>query len=277
MVLKLFINMTKYRKGVFFVVYAKTKKGKPEYLLLKRQLHWKGWEFPKGGIEKGEDHVRTIMREIEEETQLVPIKIKKFNVKGKFKYDRYLEDRPGIVGQTFALYSVEVKKKKIRVDGIEHSDHRWLDFNNALKKLAWKDQRESLELVNEWLKRMKFREYVTRSGLSVLIGKNEKQNEELVNLFKGEKNVIIHTAARGSPFCVIDYLKPSRKDIKETAVACARYSQDWSNNKSDVIVHIFNGKKVYKEKDMPIGTFGVKRPKKMKVKKKEIRKFEKNA
>ena len=36
----------KYRKGIFFVVYAKTKKG-IKYLVLKRKLHWSGWEFPK--------------------------------------------------------------------------------------------------------------------------------------------------------------------------------------------------------------------------------------
>ena len=273
MVLKLFIKMTKYRKGVFFVVYSKTKKGKIEYLILKRQLHWIGWEFPKGGIESGEDHIRTIMREIEEETRLVPIKIKKFHVKGKFSYNDYFEDRPGIVGQTFALYSVEVKKKKIKVDGIEHSDYLWIDFRNAMKKLTWKDQKDSLELVNEWLKRMKFREHVTSSGVSIFSGKDKKQNEELVNLFRGEKNIILHTEARGSPFCVIDYLKPSKKDKKEAAIICARYSQDWRNNKKDVVVHLFNGKKVYKEKGMPLGTFGVKRPKKIKVKKEEIRKL----
>ena len=64
-----------------------------------------------------------------------------------------------------------------------------------------------------------------------------------------------------------------KKDKKEAAIICARYSQDWRNNKEDVMVHLFNGKKVYKEKEMPIGTFGVKRPKKIKVKKEEIRKF----
>ncbi len=262
--------MTKYRRGVFFVIYTKNKKGKIEYLILKRQLHWKGWEFPKGGIEKKETHLKTIMRELTEETQLTPIKIKKFHVKGKFKYDRDLEDRRGMVGQTFALYSVEVKKKKIKPDGIEHSDYKWAGFDTALKILTWQDQKECLKIVDEWLKRMKFREYITKSGISVLIGKHKKQNEELVNLFKGEKNIIMHTLAKGSGFCVIDYLKPSRKDIKETAVACARYSQDWRDHKSDVLVHVFNGKKVYKRKDMPLGTFGVKKARKIKVKKNDI-------
>ena len=42
-----------YRKSVFIVVYRKTEKG-ILYLILKRKLHWVGWEFPKGGIEPEE-------------------------------------------------------------------------------------------------------------------------------------------------------------------------------------------------------------------------------
>lgn len=265
--------MKKYRKGVFFVVYALNKKGNVEYLVLKRQLHWNGWEFPKGGIEQSETHLKTIQRELKEETGLVPLNFKKFNIKGKFKYHDRLEDRPEKIGQTFeSLYAVEVKKKRINVDGIEHSDFRWANFSQASKILTWDNQKQSIKIVNEWLKLRKFRTYITKSGVFVWSGKDKKNNEELVNKFKGKKNIMMHTEARGSPFCVIDSLKPSKKDIKESATLCAKYSQDWKKNKSDVVVHVFNGVKVYKRKEMPLGTFGVKRPKKMKVKKEEIMK-----
>ena len=42
----------KYRKSVFGVAYCKDNDGKIEYIILKRKKHWKGWEFPKGKIEK---------------------------------------------------------------------------------------------------------------------------------------------------------------------------------------------------------------------------------
>ena len=177
--------MTKYRKGVFFVVYAKNKKGNIEYLILKRQLHWIGWEFPKGGIEKSETHLKTIQRELKEETSLIPLNYRQFNIKGKFKYDRRLEDRPDMIGQTFeSLYAIEVKKGKIKVDGIEHNDFRWLDFGSAKKLLTWDNQKKSISIVNEWLKLRKFREYITSSGIFVFSGRNRKQNEELVNKFQ---------------------------------------------------------------------------------------------
>jgi predicted ribosome quality control (RQC) complex YloA/Tae2 family protein len=119
---------------------------------------------------------------------------------------------------------------------------------------------------------MKFREINLESEKTILLGKNSKQNEELVNQFKGKENIILHTANPGSPFCVLEDLKSTVKDVKESAIYCARYSQDWRDNKTDVNVHKFIGKEVYKRKGMKEGTFGVKKYKLIKVKRQEIEK-----
>ena len=121
---------------------------------------------------------------------------------------------------------------------------------------------------------MKYREFITSSGKRILAGKSAEQNEELVEQFEGKGNVILHTKKAGSPFCVIENLKPNKKDIKETAIFCARKSHDWRDNKSDVTIHLFNGKDIYKRKGMKTGTFGVKKFKEIKVKKKKIEEFE---
>jgi 8-oxo-dGTP pyrophosphatase MutT (NUDIX family) len=97
---------SKYRKAVFIVTYAKIY-----YLILKRKLHWSGWEFPKGGTNFFETKRGAIKREVVEETGLVPIKIKKFDHSGKYKYHKKLSDRPGVVGQTFSLYSAKNRKQ----------------------------------------------------------------------------------------------------------------------------------------------------------------------
>ncbi len=263
----------KYRRGVFCVVYSRNKKGRMEYLLLKRKLHWKGWEFPKGALEKGENILDAVKREIKEETGLMPLKIKKFELSGKYKYQKELKDREGVVGQTFeALCAVEVKRGKIKL-GEEHSDYRWMNFEGAIKKLTWANQKECLRVVDNWLGLIKFKSFITKSGTFIFMGKNQQQNEELVKKFVNKKNIIMHTAARGSGFCVIDELEPSRQDIKKVSLICARYSQDWRDNKADVNVHVFDGKKVYKRKDMPIGTFGVKKFNIIKVRKKDIEKL----
>jgi len=120
---------------------------------------------------------------------------------------------------------------------------------------------------------MKFREKTLESGTKIILGKDAESNEELMKEFKEKPNLILHTAMPGSPFCVIEDKKSDRADIKTAAVYCARYSQDWRDNKSDVEVNVFRGKDVYKLKGMPIGTFGVKKSRTMVVKKEEIQKF----
>ena len=111
-----------------------------------------------------------------------------------------------------------------------------------------------------------FRERIAKSGNTILAGKDSKSNEELIKQAQKEEEVF-HTQEKGSPFVNIKG-EPCRGDIREAAIFCAIYSQDWKKNKGDVIVHRFKGKNVFKDKTMKQGTFGVKDFKKIKVKKK---------
>jgi len=145
----------KFRRAIFGVAYSKDNSGKIEYILLKRKLHWRGWEFPKGKIEKFELKRWAVKREVHEETGLKVLKIKRFSEKGRYLYDRKLKDRPEKIGQTYQLFAVEVKKEKIKLDKIEHNGYKWLQFNEAYKKLKWPNQKKCLKIVNDWLKKKK--------------------------------------------------------------------------------------------------------------------------
>ncbi len=141
----------KYRKSVFIVVYKKVR-GKVLYLVLKRKLHWQGWEFPKGGVRRFEFRKSAVRREIKEEAglEIAPRTIRSYKVRGRFRYGRKLADRKGFVGQDYSLYSAEVRGKvslKNNKDS-EHSDFKWLEFSDAVKKLTWKNQRECLRIVS---------------------------------------------------------------------------------------------------------------------------------
>jgi predicted ribosome quality control (RQC) complex YloA/Tae2 family protein len=121
-----------------------------------------------------------------------------------------------------------------------------------------------------------FRKFITSSGKLVLGGKSAENNEQLVAQID-PKEIVLHTKSPGSPFTNIkikDNEKTSKGDIEEAAVFCARYSQDYRDNKKDVVVHYFMGKDIYKEEGMKPGTFGVKKCKELNVKKEEIEKFE---
>ena len=118
----------------------------------------------------------------------------------------------------------------------------------------------------------KHRVFTTSAGSVVVGGKNAEQNEELVNNYMGKDELIFHTDMAGSPFCVI-IGEAQKGDEKEAAVFCAKYSRDWKKNKKDVEVHVFKGKDVSKGAGMKVGTFGVKKFKKIVVKKGEVEKF----
>ncbi|MEN7982391.1 MAG: NFACT RNA binding domain-containing protein [Nanoarchaeota archaeon] len=120
--------------------------------------------------------------------------------------------------------------------------------------------------------KIKFREIIAKSGNTILGGKDSKSNEKLIGQIEKDEEVF-HTEEKGSGFVNIKG-KPCKGDIKEAAIFCAIYSQDWKKNKDDVIVHRFKGKNIYKEKGMNQGTFGVKNFKRIKIKKKWIEEFE---
>ncbi len=143
--------MKRYRPAVFVVAYKK-EKGKIFYLLLKRKLHWKGWEFPKGGIDFLETKRHCVKRELKEETGLTIKKINKFNFSGKYLYKKPLADRKNVIGQKFSLFSAEVYPGEIKIDEHEHESAEWLDYNNAIKRLTWGNQKEALKIVGEFLR-----------------------------------------------------------------------------------------------------------------------------
>jgi dihydroneopterin triphosphate diphosphatase len=142
----------KYRRAVFIVVYS-LKGNKVEFLILRRKLHWIGWEFPKGGVEFLETNKRALKREVLEETGLSSVRIEKFKVEGRYKYEKEFPDRKGFVGQTFKLFSAEVKKGRVKLDKLEHSGYKWLSFEKAVKKLKWPNQKKCLRIVNESLRK----------------------------------------------------------------------------------------------------------------------------
>ncbi len=260
-----------YRKSVFVVVYTK-ENNQIKYFLLKRKRHWKGWEFTKEGLEKGESEEDAVRRGIREESGLNTVgQIKKFDIHGRYLYQKKFRDRPGFIGQEYSLYAAEVENGRVKIDEREHSQYEWLGFEHAMKRLTWKNQRESLKIVDSSLENKNFRRMIAKSGALILAGKDENSNEELVKQVSQEEYVF-HTAAAGSPFVNIKGRADSGS-IKEAAIFCAKYSRDWKKNHRDVEVHKFLGRDIFKKPGMKAGTFGVRKFETIKVRKEEIEKF----
>lgn len=141
----------KHRKGVFVVVFSP----KPlRYLILHRKLHWKGWEFPKGGAFAREKIENTVKREVKEETGLRALSIIPFKVRGTFIYDKKTQQERKVKGFKWKLYAAEVKKAMVRVGKREHDNSKWLPYAKALRLLRWPSQKKCLKIVNNALKKI---------------------------------------------------------------------------------------------------------------------------
>ena len=124
----------------------------PIFLLLKYPSYW---GFAKGLIEKGEDIEKTTRREVEEETGLKDIEILpgfSFVQEWFYRFEGKLVKKKA----TFLLARVDPKVKETIKLSYEHEAFEWNNFEEAIKKMRIKNNRDMLtsayNFIKEWLK-----------------------------------------------------------------------------------------------------------------------------
>lgn len=131
------------------------KEGNKIYYLL---LHYPGsshrakkdyWDFPKGHLEKGEKLEDAAEREIEEETGLRDINFVE-GFKETIRYFFKWEGKNVLKFVTFFL--IETKTKNVQISP-EHIGYEWLSFEEAIKKLSFKNAQEILKKANDFLRK----------------------------------------------------------------------------------------------------------------------------
>jgi len=109
------------------------------------------WDFPKGHIEKGEDEIKTVKREVEEETGLKDIKI----IEGFREWIKYFFKFEGKTVLKFVtFYLAETKTKDVKISG-EHVGYKWLPYEDAIEQLTFKNAKEVLKKANDFLANFK--------------------------------------------------------------------------------------------------------------------------
>ena len=105
------------------------------------------WGFPKGQVELGESDIETVKREIAEETGLSDFSI----VEGFKEKEKYLFKREGnFINKTVVYFLAQNTGGRVKVS-FEHLGFEWLNFEDALKKLSFKNSREILEKAEKFL------------------------------------------------------------------------------------------------------------------------------
>lgn len=119
-----------------------------------------------------------------------------------------------------------------------------------------------IKLTNLDRKYENYRWFFTSNNILVVGGKSDEQNEIVLTDFLKPNYIVMHTSLPGSPFMVIQSNNPSKKDLEETAIFTACFSQQWKLGRKKIEIDIFKGEQIYKIPSMKKGTFGVRGKKK---------------
>jgi len=114
-------------------------------------LHYEAghWDLAKGHIEKGENEIATIKREVDEETGLKDIKF----IRGFREVIKYYFRVEGKTILKFVVfYLAETERKEIKISE-EHKSFAWLPYQEAIKQLTFKNAKQILQKANDYLTR----------------------------------------------------------------------------------------------------------------------------
>lgn len=117
----------------------------PRYLLIRRcGKYLPGtWQMVSGGIENGETAMQAALREIQEETGLIPFALYSADAVETF----YMQSNDKI---TFVpVFVAFVKDLNVSLSPKEHDAYEWLSFEDARDRLVWAEQRRVIAHIHD--------------------------------------------------------------------------------------------------------------------------------
>jgi bis(5'-nucleosidyl)-tetraphosphatase len=96
----------------------------------------KSWQFPKGGIESGESHLETAVREIEEETGLKNLEL----IKQLPMYSRISAHTTDVCLELF-YFLFKAPKQKL-TPSAEITDCKWVPINKVHNELTYPEDKK---------------------------------------------------------------------------------------------------------------------------------------
>lgn len=111
--------------------------------LTKRPL----WEFPKGGVEKGETQLQAALRELHEETGIAESEIEliaDFQRNEDYRFTAGDENNRTLIHKQVTYFLGETRRSEIVISVKESSEFAWLSLRDALKRVRYSKRRRLL-------------------------------------------------------------------------------------------------------------------------------------
>ncbi len=139
--------MEGFVKAPFVSSYIVHKsEGSAHYLLIRRcgKLLTGIWQGVSGGVHKGESAPEAAVREIFEETGIVPDRFFSADAVETF----YMPERDMVALVPMFVAFVD-EKREVRLSDNEHDAYAWLDLEAALERLTFSEQRRIIRQIHE--------------------------------------------------------------------------------------------------------------------------------
>ena len=120
--------------------------GKSQYLIIKRssQTLFGSWQMVSGKIEKGETAIDATIREIAEETGLVPTKLYSADL-----IEHFYDTDYNVINLVPVFIAFVDSDAKVVLNVHEHSDYKWIRVDEARDYLVFDNQIEAIEKIEK--------------------------------------------------------------------------------------------------------------------------------
>jgi len=116
-------------------------------LLLSRLTKRPLWEFPKGGVDGAETLLQTALRELEEEAGLRADQVTLvpgFEWSESYRFTSGRETERTLIHKKVTYFLAESSSVEIQLAPKEISEYAWLELEEALRRLKYKERRRML-------------------------------------------------------------------------------------------------------------------------------------
>lgn len=131
-------------KSAGAVVFRDTQNGR-QFLLLQNAGRW---DFPKGGMEKGESELQTVVREVKEETGLSGFDM----IPGFRKVIEYFYRRDGKNVHKQVVYMLaKTAEEEVKIS-TEHQSFGWFTYHDAVERASYDNSKRILAEAEKFVK-----------------------------------------------------------------------------------------------------------------------------